>query len=166
MFPAPPDGEQCRPCVGRTLKQDWESARKRAREHEKILIQVCAELGIDPQTPTPARVQIEETAASLVGAMQAGIEAGDPTGAQLVACECVMVAEVEAQLTWEQLGKAAHDLTGPAADALQIVIGTADGEGDKAWYRSLWRKVRGTKAPSSAPASHRGANLRARRSHR
>jgi len=135
------------------LRQDWESARKHAHEHEKILIQLCAELGIDPETPTPARAHIEETAASLVGAMQAGIEAGDPAGAQLVACECVIVAEVEAQSTWELLGKAAHKLTGPAADALQIVIGAAEGEADRGWYRSLWRKVRGAKAAASASAS-------------
>ncbi len=136
------------------LKRDWESARKHAHEHEKILIQVCAELGIDPETPTPARAHIEETAASLVGAMQAGIEAGDPAGAQLLACDCVIVAETEAYLTWQLLGNAARELTGPAANALQIVIGDIDGNGGRGWYRSLWRKVRGAKALSSPTATH------------
>jgi len=51
--------------------------------------------------------------------MEAAAGAGDKAKAEIVACECVTIAELKDHLDWELIGEAAKKLSGAGAKALR-----------------------------------------------
>ena len=49
---------------------------------------------------------------ALVSAMKMALAAGDPAAAELVACECVVLAETKDHADWELIGACAKELDG------------------------------------------------------
>jgi ferritin-like metal-binding protein YciE len=93
----------------------------------------------------------------LVEAMKMARTAGDGTAAELVACECVVLAETKDHLDWELLSKCAEHLKGTAAETLKKAAEKVEDEEDehlyhsKGWCRELWRQSLGLKAVLPPP---------------
>jgi hypothetical protein len=89
---------------------------------------------------------------SLVAAMQRALKAGKPEAAQLVACECVVLAETKDHLNWELLGKCAAKLSADQKKALSAACERIEDQEDehlyhtKGWCRELWIESLGMKA--------------------
>jgi len=143
--------------VNDDLKEEWEEYLEQTRKHEEKLTNVCEAFGIDPEQPSPGRDVVRSMGASLVEAMQKARAAGTPEAAQLVACECVVIAETKDHLDWELLGKCAEKLTGEQRTALAAAAEEVEDEEDehlyhsKGWCRELWIESLGMRAVLPPP---------------
>jgi len=127
-------------------------------EHEKggvkvqIVHDACLALEIDPEQETPGRGIVRDMGGALVKAMEKALGAGDKGAAQLVACECVVIAETKDHLDWELIGKCADKLKGEQAKALKDAYEEVEDQEDehlyhtKGWCRELWIESLGMKA--------------------
>jgi hypothetical protein len=94
---------------------------------------------------------------ALVSAMEKALAAGDPAAAQLVACECVVIAETKDHMDWELLGKCAGKLEGDARKALKEAVEEVEDQEDehlyhsKGWCRELWIESLGMRAVLPPP---------------
>jgi hypothetical protein len=106
---------------------------------------------------TPGCQVVQHTGKSLVVAMKMALAAGDPAGAELVACECVVLAETKDHADWELIGECAKAAEGDVADALQTAYDEVEDQEDehlyhtKGWCRELWLKSLGLKAMLPPP---------------
>ena len=139
------------------LRQEWETYLDQTREHVRILKEVCAVLELDPEDETPGRKVVRHLGSALVQAMEMARGAGDPDAAQLVACECVVLAETKDHLDWELIGKCAEKLKGEQAKALKEAYDEVEDQEDehlyhtKGWCRELWIESLGMKAVLPPP---------------
>ena len=89
--------------------------------------------------------------------MKLALGAGDPPAAELVACECVVLAETKDHADWQLLGKVAKNWEGPGGAELKQAYGTIEDEEDehlyhtKGWCRELWVKSLGLPAVLPPP---------------
>jgi len=85
------------------------------------------------------------------------ITAGDPAAAQLVAGECIVLAESKDHLNWELLGQVAKDVKGTEAKALKEAYELVEDEEDEhlyhtaGWTRELWIESLGLPAVIPPP---------------
>jgi ferritin-like metal-binding protein YciE len=134
------------------LKQEWERYLGETRGHVAALEGVCKALQLDPRRETPGRAVVRHLGAGLVQAMKMALSAGKPEAAQLVACECVVVAETKDHLDWELLAKCAEELSPPQATALREAVEQIEDQEDehlyhtKGWCRELWIQSLGMNA--------------------
>ena len=137
--------------VNADLKEEWEGYLKQTRTHVTTLEAVCRAMSIDPKKETPGRLVVRQVGGALVAAMRAALSAGNPAAAEIVACECVVLAETKDHLDWELLGKCAEQLSGPAAAALKKAYDEIEDQEDehlyhsKGWCRELWLQSLGLK---------------------
>jgi len=102
------------------------------------------ELELDPSADTPGRQVVRHIGESLVAAMEMALYAGPPEAAQLVAGECVVLAETKDHLNWELLSTVAEKATGPTAKALKAAVAQVEDDEDEhlyhstGWTRELW----------------------------
>ena len=143
--------------VNEDLKEEWEEYLEQTQTHVEIVQQTMEALGLDPETQTPGRQVVHHLGQSLVKAMEMALEAGEPAAAQLVACECVVLAETKDHQNWELLGEAAKKLKGEEAKALKQAHGEVEEEEDKhlyhtkGWSRELWIESLGMPAVLPPP---------------
>jgi len=130
--------------VNKDLKKEWEEYLDQTKNHVKVVEGVFAELGLDTSTETPGRDVVRHIGESLVKAMQMAKQAGDPKAAELVAAECVTLAETKDHLNWELIGECAKKTTGPEGKALKKAHEEVEDEEDEhlyhttGWTRELW----------------------------
>lgn len=139
--------------VNDDLKDEWQKYLQETRHHVKVLTNVCSTVGIDSRTETPGVLVVRHMGGSLVKAMEMALEGGKPEAAQLVACECVVLAETKDHLDWELIGKCGEKLLkGDAAKALTEAYDEIEDQEDehlyhtKGWCRELWIESLGMKA--------------------
>jgi len=83
--------------------------------------------------------------------------AGNPDAAEIVACECVVLAETKDHLNWELIGQLADKGEGDGVEALQEAYDEVEDQEDehlyhsKGWCRELWLKALGMKAMLPPP---------------
>ena len=134
------------------LKKEWEEYFEQTQHHVEVLEGVCESLGIDPAQEIPSQAIIRHMGASLVEAMEMALENGKPEAAQLVACECVVLAETKDHLDWELLSKCGEKLKGEEKKVLQAACAEVEEEEDEhlyhtqGWCRELWIQSLGMKA--------------------
>lgn len=134
------------------LKKEWEEYFEQTQHHVEVLEGVCESLGIDPAQEIPSQAIIRHMGASLVEAMEMALENGKPEAAQLVACECVVLAETKDHLDWELLGKCGEKLKGEEKKVIQAACAEVEEEEDEhlyhtqGWCRELWIQSLGMKA--------------------
>jgi len=139
------------------LKQEWAQYLEETRGHVAALEGACAALGIDPRQELPGRAVVRDVGAALVEAIQLARAGGDPSAAQLVACECVVLAETKDHLDWELIKKCGEHLSGAAAAALRAAAETIEDQEDehlyhsKGWCRELWVQSLGLTAVLPPP---------------
>jgi hypothetical protein len=133
---------QC--ALNKDLREEWEKYLNETRTHVEVLTSVCEAFGLDPMEEVPSRAVVRTVGKALVEAMDLAAAAGNPEAAQLVACECVVLAETKDHLNWELLGKCAEKMTGPRATALSEACAKVEDQEDehlyhtKGWCRELW----------------------------
>ena len=141
---------QC--AVNDQLKDEWEKYLDQTRNHERILIGVLQQLSLDSEEQSPGRQVVKMVGAALVNAMQTALKAGDPAAAELVACECVVLAETKDHADWELISKCAEKATGKQHNVLQAAADEVEDQEDehlyhsKGWSRELWLQSLGMKA--------------------
>jgi hypothetical protein len=101
-------------------------------------------LGLDPKRETPGRGVVRHIGKALVQAMEMARKAGNKDAAQVVAAECVVLAETKDHLNWELIGAAAKASKGEQAKALKAAHDEVEDEEDEhlyhttGWTRELW----------------------------
>jgi len=141
--------------VNEELKEEWEEYLAQTESHEMVLRALLKTLGFDPEQETPGRAIVRHIGASLVRAMKMALESADPTSAELVATECVVLAETKDHLNWELIGYAAeyakHELKKAFAKAHEEVEQEEDEHlyHTTGWSRELWLAALGL--PSLLP---------------
>jgi rubrerythrin len=139
------------------LKEEWEKYHHETERHVQVLQDVFAQMQLDPEEQTAGRKIVHDMGMALVSAMEAALGAGDPAAAQLVACECVTLAETKDHLDWELIGQCAKKLTGAEGKALKEAYGEVEDQEDehlyhtKGWCRELWMESLGLKAVLPPP---------------
>ncbi len=143
--------------VNDDLREEWKEYLDQTRTHEKVLLGVFEELGLDPSTMTPGREVVAHLGKSLVKAMQMAKAAGDPAAAELVAGECVVLAETKDHLNWELIGHLAGKASGNEAKVLQQAFDAVEQDEDHhlyhttGWTRELWLQSLGLPAVLPPP---------------
>ena len=143
--------------VNEELKQEWQEYLEQTHTHVTVLEEVCQSLDVDPEEETPGSEIVSDLGTALVKAMEKALSDGEPDAAQLVACECVVLAETKDHLDWELLGKCAKHLEGDKAEALQSACEEVEDQEDehlyhtKGWCRELWFESLGLKAVLPPP---------------
>ena len=139
------------------LKEELEKYLEETEKHVAMLQEVIEDMGIDPEMQTPGRQVVAHLGKSLVEAMRMAAENGPPEAAELVACECVVLAETKDHLDWELLAQASKKLTGDDGKALKTAVGEIEEEEDehlyhsKGWCRELWLQSLGIRAVLPPP---------------
>ena len=143
--------------VNRDLRNEWQEYLAQTQNHVEVLTSTCAAVGLDPGEMTPGCQIVQHTGKSLVIAMKMALAAGDPAAAELVACECVVLAETRDHANWQLIGECAKALEGEAQAALQAAYDRVEDQEDehlyhtKGWCRELWLKSLGLKAVLPPP---------------
>ncbi len=139
------------------LKQEWQKYLEQTRNHEAVLLGVFEVFGLDPEADVPARKPVVHSGKSLVEMMRIAQQGADPAAAELVACECVSLAETKDHLNWELLSHVAKKLTGDQGKALRAACEEVEDEEDehlyhtKGWCRELHIKALGMPAVLPPP---------------
>jgi len=130
--------------VNKDLHKEWEEYLEETRTHERVLTNVFEELGLDTEARTPGREVVAHQGAALVEAIEMARASADPAGAELVAAECVVLAETKDHQNWELIGKVAEHATGDAKRVLKAAFEAVENDEDhhlyhtKGWCRELW----------------------------
>ncbi len=139
------------------LKEEWQKYLEQTEHHVEVLQDVFSQMQLDAEEQSPGRKIVHDMGASLVAAMEAALGAGDPNAAQIVACECVTLAETKDHLDWELIGEASKKLTGADAKALKEAYQEIEDQEDehlyhtRGWARELWMEALGMKAVLPPP---------------
>jgi hypothetical protein len=143
--------------VNDDLREEWTSYLEETRRHEQVLLEAFEQLGLDPETQTPGRQVVAHIGESLVTAMQMAREAGNPQAAELVAGECVVLAETKDHQNWELIGHIAKTGKGSDMEILQAAYDQVEQEEDHhlyhttGWTRELWIESLGLPAVLPPP---------------
>ena len=130
--------------VNEDLRKEWSEYLDETRTHVEVLTRVLESLDLDPNTPSPGRKVVGHIGKSLVRAMEIALESGDAVAAELVACECVVLAETKDHTNWELIGHVAMHGTGPEAKILKAAHEAVEEDEDhhlyhtRGWCRELW----------------------------
>ena len=139
------------------LKEEWEEYLEQTERHVEIVEEIFAKLGLDPERETPGRSVVRHIGESLVKAMEMALESGPPEAAELVATECVVLAETKDHLDWELIGMLAGKAKGETAQALREAHKQVEDQEDEhlyhtqGWSRELWIQSLGMPAVLPPP---------------
>ena len=145
-----------RAAVNEDLRKEWKEYLEETRTHEAILTRVFGELGLDTEAQSPGRAVVAHQAASLVAAIEMAMATAEPAAAELVAAECVVLAETKDHQNWELIGKVAEQ-GGPHAKVLKGAHDAVEKDEDHhlyhtmGWCRELWIQSLGMPAVLPPP---------------
>ncbi|HWN03449.1 MAG TPA: hypothetical protein VNQ72_10575 [Candidatus Dormibacteraeota bacterium] len=143
--------------VNDELKEEWEEYLEQTKNHERIVLELMARLGLDPEQETPGRGVVRHIGESLVEAMEMARTNGPAEAAQLVACESVVQAETKDHLNWELLHEASEKAKGEQKKALTLAYEEVEDQEDEhlyhstGWCRELWIESLGLPAVLPPP---------------
>lgn len=143
------------------LRKEWQEYLQQTENHVRVLGNTCEALGLDPGEMTPGCQVVQHTGESLVVAMKMALAANNPTAAELVACECVVLAETKDHADWELIGACAKAAESEEAEALQAAYDEVEDQEDehlyhtKGWCRELWLQSLGLDAVLPPPEEER-----------
>jgi len=139
------------------LKEEWNKYLEQTKAHVQVVSEVIKGMNLDPETETPGRKIVRHIGDSLVQAMEMALRGPDLAAAQIVAAECVTLAETKDHLNWELLGEVAENITGAGAEAFQKAYERVEPEEDEhlyhtaGWTRELWIEALGMPAVLPPP---------------
>ncbi len=140
--------------INKDLKKEWNKYLDQTKTHVQVVSDILKKLGLDPNTETPGRKIVRYIGTSLVKAMEMALRSTDPQAAQLVAAECVVLAETKDHLNWELIGELAKNAE---AELLKPAYEQIEDEEDEhlyhttGWTRELWIQALGMPAVLPPP---------------
>lgn len=143
--------------VNDDLREEWTNYLHQTERHVEILAEVCDKLDLDAGEVTPGCKVVQHTGKSLVIAMKMALAEGDAGAAQLVACECVVLAETKDHADWGLIGECAKAFSGEIAAALRLAHDEVEDQEDehlyhtRGWCRELWLQALGLPAVLPPP---------------
>ena len=142
--------------VNDDLKKEWSEYLEETRTHEQVLTRVFEQLELDTEAASPGREVVAHLGASLVKAIEMAIKHDTPEAAQLVAAECVVLAETKDHQNWELIGKVVEQ-GGALAKVLEPAYKAVESAEDHhlyhtmGWGRELWIQSLGMPAVLPPP---------------
>jgi rubrerythrin len=139
------------------LRQEWQKYLGETRNHVQIVEGLCATMGVDPEAASPGRRIVAELGAALLRAINDAKGGGDAAAAQIVAAECITLAETKDHLNWELIGECVDELKGEQKKALKEAYDEVEDQEDehlyhtRGWCRELWIDALGMKAVLPPP---------------
>jgi hypothetical protein len=143
--------------VNEDLKEEWEKYLEQTTNHVEVVSGLLETMGLDLDAETPGRKVVRHIGQSLVKAMEMALNSGEPDAAQVVAAECVVLAETKDHLNWELIGEVAKKLKGEEGKALKEAHEQIESEEDEhlyhtaGWTRELWIQSLGMPAVLPPP---------------
>lgn len=144
--------------VNADLKEEWEGYLEETLTHQRVLAAVFEQLNLDPKKQTPGRKVVHHLGLSLVQAMEMAQAAGDREAAELVAAECVVLAETKDHTNWELIGTFAEQTSDTQLSKVlqQAYEAVATDEAHhlfhtQGWSRELWIQSLGLPAVLPPP---------------
>ena len=114
------------------LRKEWEKYLAQTQTHVELLTTACEQLGLDPDEMTPGRKIVQHNGKSLAVAMKMALAASDPPAAELVACECIVLAETKDHFDWELIGAVRERAHGRGAVGAESRVRSGRGRGGRA----------------------------------
>jgi hypothetical protein len=152
--------------IDQDLAEEWQKYLEQTKRHVEIVEGLCRRLGFDETREIPGRAVVRHLGSALVSAMDTARANSKPEAAQLVACECVVLAETKDHLDWELLCKCAAGLEGDKAAAVQEACDEIEKQEDEhlyhtqGWCRELWIESLGMKAQLPPPEERQQAHTK------
>ena len=143
--------------INKDLKKEWNEYLDQTKTHVQVVTGILRDLGLDPNTETPGRKVVRYIGTSLVKAMDLALRCADPKSAQIVAAECVVLAETKDHLNWELIGELTKKLEPAEAALLKPAYEQVEDEEDEhlyhttGWTRELWIEALGMPAVLPPP---------------
>jgi hypothetical protein len=143
--------------VNADLKQEWNEYLEQTKEHVQIVSDILRGMDLDLEAETPGRKVVRHIGVSLVKAMEMALRGPDPSAAQIVAAECVTLAETKDHLNWGLIGELAKNSTGDVASMLTAAHDNVEPQEDEhlyhtaGWTRELWIESLGMPAMLPPP---------------
>jgi rubrerythrin len=140
--------------VNKALKEEWQQYLEQTKTHVQIVSDILRALNLDPDTETPGRKVVRYIGTSLVKAMEMALKSTTPEAAQIVAAECIVLAETKDHLNWELIGELAKNV---APDLLKPAHEQVEEQEDEhlyhtqGWTRELWIQSLGMPAVLPPP---------------
>ncbi|WP_411834039.1 DUF892 family protein [Pseudoxanthomonas mexicana] len=142
--------------VNEDLKKEWQEYLEETRTHEQVLTRVFEQLGMDTEEQSPGRAIVAHHGKSLVKAIEMAMAQADPAAAELVAAECVVLAETKDHQNWELIGRVVEQ-GGKHAKVLKAAYDAVEEDEDHhlyhtmGWCRELWIQSLGMPAVLPPP---------------
>ena len=139
------------------LKEEWNKYLEQTKTHVQVVSDLLKRMNLDPEAETPGRKIVRHIGDSLVQAMEMALRGPDLAAAQIVAAECVTLAETKDHLNWELLGEIAKKATGDQAAMFKQAHDQVEPEEDEhlyhtsGWTRELWIESLGMPAVLPPP---------------
>ncbi len=141
--------------INEDLKKEWEEYLEQTQNHVKVLLNVFKKLGLNPGVETPGRVVVRHSGLSLVRTMEIAGVSAKPEAAEIVAAECVVLAETKDHSNWELIGLVSETLTGVEKEALKGAYDEVEDEEDEHLYHTAgWARelhLQALKLPAQLP---------------
>jgi rubrerythrin len=143
--------------INEDLKEEFNEYLDQTQHHVEVVESLMTELGVDPKATSPGRKVVHHIGGSLVAAMEEALAEGPPEAAQLVAAECVTLAETKDHLNWELIGEVADHMKGASGKALKAAFEEVEEQEDEhlyhstGWARELWIESLGLPAVLPPP---------------
>ena len=143
--------------VNEDLKKEWQHYLDQTKNHVQVVSEILKSMSLDLETETPGRKVVRYIGESLVKAMEMALRGGDPKSAQIVAAECVTLAETKDHLNWSLIGEIAKNINDHGAAPLKDAYGEVEPEEDEhlyhtqGWTRELWIEALGMPAVLPPP---------------
>ena len=126
------------------LREEWEKYHEQTIRHVRITEDLLRAFELDPLAETPGRTVVRHIGRSLVKAMELALSNGPKEAAELVAAECVTLAETKDHLNWELIGEVSKRVKGERGKALRAAMEEVEEQEDEhlyhttGWGRELW----------------------------
>jgi rubrerythrin len=143
--------------LNKDLREEWNEYLEQTKTHVQVVADILRALGLDANAETPGRKVVRYIGTSLVKAMELALRSADPEAAQIVAAECVVLAETKDHLNWELIGELAKNADPADAALLKQAYEQVEDEEDEhlyhttGWTRELWIQALGMPAVLPPP---------------
>lgn len=143
------------------LRKEWEEYHEQTTRHVELIEGALRAFGLHPDAETPGRRVVRHTGHALVMTIEMARAEAGPDEAQVVAAECVTLAETKDHLNWELIGEAVKHMTGDPARVLRAAHKEVEEEEDEhlyhntGWARELWIDALGLRAVLPPPEEQR-----------
>jgi rubrerythrin len=126
------------------LRSEWKKYLSQTKEHVEIVREVLVRLGLDPDRDCPGRQVVRHIGGALVDAMQMAQRSGAREAAEIVAAECVLLAETKDHANWSLIGQMIQHGPAKLRTALKAAHDKVERQEDEhlyhgaGWARELW----------------------------